>query len=182
MMINMNTQITAYIQLNNTANRDTLQKAYKNKTTHKGDAGLDLYCMEPTTITPVEVTCSINLGFSMVIVAITIVNHKPVSTPMAFMLLARSSTYKTGLMQCNCMGIIDAGYRGNLMVPVLSLSGHTIAVSQYDRLFQAVPFDGLGVDDVVILEKGQDLSSMFPSDRGTGGFGSTGKGHDHATN
>jgi len=111
----------------------------------------------------------IDLGFSMVIAEDTVL-------PISYMMLARSSTHKIGIMQCNAVGIIDAGYRGNLMVPVVGMSdGNTTIINCYDRLFQAVPFDGKGVDSITILDPSMDLHDMFPSDRGAGGFGSTGK-------
>jgi len=170
----------AYIQLTDEQDSQDIQALrihYAELISHEGDAGLDLFCINKQKID--NYAGKIKLGFSMVIVDTAIEGGVETKTPIAFMLLARSSTYKTGIIQANCVGIVDAGYRGELMVPVVTTK--LVTVDAFSRIFQAVPFDGKGVDTIQVLEEMHDLQEMFPSDRGVGGFGSTG-GHAHAGN
>ena len=153
---------TAYIQLTDEKNIETMVKAYAELTHHQGDAGLDVFCTNDLIESTCNATQIIKLGFSMVIVDVD-AKSKEV-TPISYMLLARSSTHKLGIMQSNNVGIIDAGYRGQLMVPIISTNGVGIDIDPWSRLFQVV----------VVLKKHECLETRFPSSRSTGGFGSTG--------
>jgi len=86
----------------------------------------------------------------------------------------RSSISKTPLMLANHTGIIDSGYRGNLIGAFRWLNDDVNALSynvvQHTRLLQAC-HPTLCPIYVVLVEDNQ-LSS---SERGAGGFGSTGK-------
>jgi len=84
-----------------------------------------------------------------------------------FWLLPRSSIYKTGLMMANSAGVIDKSYRGELKAPVWSMTGNS-NVSKGDRLFQIVAPDMGWIRNVRIV------SSLPSTERGEGGFGSTG--------
>lgn len=88
-----------------------------------------------------------------------------------YFLMPRSSLSKTPLMQSNHVGLIDAGYRGEIMAPIRNLSSEDYYIQQHARLFQLChpstkPIWVKWVDDV------SDLSS---TERGEGGFGSTGQ-------
>jgi dUTP pyrophosphatase len=93
----------------------------------------------------------------------------------SYMLLPRSSIVKTPLRLANSIGIIDSGYRGNIMACVDNIDTlvedeelEYYQIKQGDRLFQIVhpSLEGIKVELV------DELPS---SNRGTGGFGSTGK-------
>jgi dUTPase len=77
-------------------------------------------------------------------------------------------------MLANHTGIIDAGYRGNLIGAFrwLNIDANTNSynVQQYTRLLQACHPTLCPV--YVVLVNEEELST---SERGTGGFGSTGK-------
>ena len=94
-----------------------------------------------------------------------------------YYLYPRSSIVKTGLRLANSVGIIDAGYRGEIIAVVDNIDKNfdmkvTIdCVKKYDRLFQICAPD-LSAFNVVILDKEEELGK---TDRGEGGFGSTGK-------
>jgi dUTP pyrophosphatase len=92
----------------------------------------------------------------------------------AFTVHPRSSISKTPLMLANHTGIIDAGYRGNLIGAFrwLNVDANTNSynVQQYTRLLQACHPTLCPV--YVVLVNEEELST---SERGTGGFGSTGK-------
>ncbi len=89
-------------------------------------------------------------------------------TDSHFWLLPRSSIYKTGLIMANSVGTIDSSYRGELKAPVWSMTGNS-NISYGDRLFQIVAPDMGWIRNIRIVE------SMPSSERGIGGFGSTGK-------
>ena len=89
-------------------------------------------------------------------------------TYVPYYLYPRSSISKTPLRMSNSVGIIDAGYRGNLMASVDNVSGEDYQIQRGQRLFQICPWN----DFKVTLEVVDELSD---SDRGNGGFGSTGQ-------
>lgn len=91
------------------------------------------------------------------------------SSSSGFYLYPRSSITKTDLMMTNHVGIIDSGYRGYLMASVRNL-GEDIAIEPMTRLFQ-ICHPSLCPIYVVLMEK---ESMLTPTDRGVGGFGSTG--------
>jgi dUTPase len=105
------------------------------------------------------------------------------ATPCGFYLYPRSSISKTRMRMANSVGIIDAGYRGDLIAAVdtIGLFGSTdiwhiwketlSPVKKYDRYFQVCAPD-LSPFLVHIVETEGDLSP--PTERGTGGFGSSG--------
>jgi dUTPase len=103
--------------------------------------------------------------------------------PCGFSLYPRSSISKTRMRLANSVGIIDAGYRGDLIAAVdtIGFFGSTdiwhvwketlSPIKKYDRYFQVCAPD-LSPFLVHIVETEQDLSP--PTSRGSGGFGSTG--------
>lgn len=126
----------------------------------KSDSGFDIY-MPQKTIVP-NGTFSNKLKFG--IKAAMYLDDKPIG----YMLLPRSSTgSKTPLRLSNSVGIIDSGYRGELMAVVDNTSEKEYIFNQGDRLFQLVPFHGRGVDEVIIGKVDETI-------RGEGGFGSSG--------
>lgn len=161
----------AYIQPTNIDHVASLCMEYATLIQHKGDAGLDLFTTSIHHLGHTGEGDKINLGFAMVIV--DKVDMEP-AVPIAWMLMPRSSTpSKYGIIQTNSIGIIDAGYRGGISVPILPFDiSRETTILPFTRLFQAVPFDGKGVDLVQVVA--EDLNDMFPSSRGIGGFGSTG--------
>lgn len=73
-----------------------------------------------------------------------------------------------GISIPNAPGTIDADYRGELKVILVNLGGEAFTVRHGDRVAQLVIAPVAMVDPVEV----EDLPG---SDRGTGGFGSTGK-------
>ena len=126
---------------------------------HDGDAGVDLYCPDQLIIEPGE-THLIKMGIACEMTD----DYLPVS----FMLVPRSSISKTPLRMANSIGIIDAGYRGEIMAAVDNTGDKDYMIVPGQRLFQIVhptlyPFN-VGVVD-----------ELSETERGDGGFGSTGK-------
>jgi dUTP pyrophosphatase len=89
-------------------------------------------------------------------------------TDSHFWLMPRSSIYKSGLMMANSTGVIDKSYRGELKAPVWSMTANSNVV-RGDRLFQIVAPDMGWIRNVRVVH------SMPITERGEGGFGSTGK-------
>jgi len=86
----------------------------------------------------------------------------------------RSSISKTPLRLANSVGIIDAGYRGQLigMFDMLSRPGvDQCDIAKYDRLLQICSPDL----SPIFVKLTDDVSELGVTSRGEGGFGSTGK-------
>jgi len=129
-----------------------------------GSAGLDLRaCIDaPIGIWPGE-TVLIPTGL-----AIHIDNPG-----YAAMILPRSGLgHKNGIVLGNLVGLIDADYQGQLMVSIWNRNhpdtDKVFEINPLDRIAQLVIVPVLQVEFNVVQEFGA-------SDRGTGGFGSTGK-------
>ncbi len=75
---------------------------------------------------------------------------------------------KTGLSIPNSPGTIDSDYRGEIKVIVANLSNENITIQNGDRIAQMVIAK---YEQIKWLE----VSEIASSDRGEGGFGSTGK-------
>ena len=108
---------------------------------------------------------------------------KSAPAPCGFYLYPRSSISKTRMRLANSVGIIDAGYRGDLIAAVdtIGFFGSTdiwhiwketlSPIKKYDRYFQVCAPD-LTPFLVHIVDAEHELSP--PTNRGHGGFGSTG--------
>ena len=123
---------------------------------HQGDAGLDLFIAQEQTIKAGE-TALIKLQL-----ACEPENNQP------YLLMPRSSIAKTPLRLCNSIGLIDGGYRGEIMAAVDNIKTEDYTVKPNQRLFQLVAMNG----EPITFEIVDELSD---STRGEGGFGSTGK-------
>ena len=131
-----------------------------------GDSGLDLFCPETITIKPGE-TCKINLQIKCEALSDTEVDYDS-NTNVSYYLYARSSIIKTPLRLANSVGIIDAGYRGDIIACVDNIKNVPYTIQQGSRLFQIC---GPHLEPVQFVLT-NDLSN---SQRGAGGFGSTGQ-------
>jgi len=123
---------------------------------HKGDAGLDLYVLENIEFAAGE-TKLIKLGISC-----------ESEDGVAYFLIPRSSISKTPLRMSNSIGLIDGGYRGEIMAYCDNIKNVSYSVKEGERLFQLVAASCSEID----YELKDELSE---SSRGAGGFGSTGK-------
>lgn len=89
------------------------------------------------------------------------------------LIFPRSSNRKTDYYLCNHVGVLDAGYRGELMFAYKNRTD--------DRLnYQKPPYQvGDRIGQIIILPypivQMIESDSLEESERGTGGFGSTGK-------
>ena len=148
---------------------DSVKELYHDSSTNesnnirkeRGDAGLDLYFPDNIIIEPND-TKYIDLKIQCEAFSDSD-NTKNVS----YYLHCRSSISKTPLRLANSVGIIDAGYRGNLCAVVDNVKNESFTIERGTRLFQICgPYL-----EKITFEVVQDLSN---SQRGEGGFGSTG--------
>jgi len=82
------------------------------------------------------------------------------------LLFPRSSIYKTGMFLTNAVGVIDSGYRGEVMMK-FEMTDSRKMYQVGDRIGQLLimPYP---------LVEFEEVSELSSSDRGTGGYGSTG--------
>jgi len=123
---------------------------------HDGDAGLDLFVINEQTISAGETT----------LIHLQIACENTKNRP--YLVMSRSSIGKTPLRLANAVGLIDAGYRGEIMAVVDNIKKEDYTVEPGQRLFQLVAMDG----SPIYFELVEELSD---TSRGGGGFGSTGK-------
>lgn len=125
---------------------------------HPGDAGLDLRAAEGAKVDPGG-RAKVPTG-----VAVAIPDGH------AGLVLPRSGLASThGLTLANAPGLIDAGYRGEVIVAVVNLDrDEPVVIEPGDRIAQLV------IVEVPDVEPGW-VEELPPSERGTGGFGSTGR-------
>ncbi|WP_412480903.1 dUTP diphosphatase [Azonexus sp. IMCC34839] len=88
---------------------------------------------------------------------------------LAAMILPRSGLgHKHGIVLGNLVGLIDSDYQGEIMVSVWNRGQQEFTLNPLDRIAQLVV--------VPVLQVGFNVVEEFAaSDRGEGGFGSTGK-------
>ena len=126
-----------------------------------GSAGLDLRaCVDAALVIEPGQTVLIPTGLSI---------H--IGDPgLAAMILPRSGLgHKHGIVLGNLVGLIDSDYQGPLMVSCWNRGHAAFTVQPLDRIAQLVIVPVVQASFRVVAEFGA-------SDRGTGGFGSTGRG------
>ncbi len=136
------------------SNDFSLLEMYNSVKQKAGDAGYDLIIPERLVVPAGSLAFTIDFK----------VRCEPSSS---FFLVPRSSISKTPLRMSNSIGIIDAGYRGNLMAKVDNLDDEDFVIEAGTRLFQ-ICFPSLATPTVCFGPVSTD------TERGTGGFGSTG--------
>lgn len=103
----------------------------------------------------------------------------PELEPLPFYLYPRSSISKTPFRMANSVGIIDSGYRGNLLakVDILTRKGEDGAenIGKQSRLFQICAHNLLPFKTIQLVDKSDKRFRKKATSRGDGGFGSTGK-------
>ena len=123
-----------------------------------GDAGMDLIATEIISETSNQITYGLGIALEI---------------PYGFvgLVFPRSSIRKYDLALTNCVGVIDSGYRGELQATFNKINHHKIRVDDYkvgDRVCQImiIPHPPIEFDEV---------DELSDTERGEGGFGSTGK-------
>lgn len=124
-----------------------------------GSACADLYacidkniCINPgeTAVIPIGIAISVPEGYG------------------AFIFARSGLGIKSGIVPSNCVGVIDSDYRGEICVGLYNHSNKEYTVNPNDRIAQMAI---IPVASVNYLE----CDELSETDRGAGGFGSTGK-------
>ena len=124
---------------------------------HADDAGLDLYAAEAVTIEP-GARALVATGIALAI-----------PRGYAGFVLPRSGlALRHGVTLLNAPGLIDAGYRGEVKVLLVNHNCAAAAIARGDRIAQLVI---QRVEPAELIE----VDELPPSDRGAGGFGSSGR-------
>ena len=124
---------------------------------HSGDAGLDLHAAEPARIDPAGGRASVGTGLAV-----------EIPPGHAGLVLPRSGlAAKRGIALVNAPGLIDSGYRGEIRVLLLNTDpAEPFEVAIGDRIAQLVIVPFVEADPVE--------DELSDSERGEGGFGSSG--------
>lgn len=124
-----------------------------------GAAGFDLYaCLDKQiTLNPGE-TQVIKTGLAI---------QLP-SSDLVALIYARSGLgVKHGIVPSNCVGVIDSDYRGEVMVALYNHNQKAFTINPGDRIAQMV------ITPVIQVELSK-VDELDETERGAGGFGSTG--------
>ena len=152
------------------------------------DAGFDLFCPEMVVADSMKTTKINHLVRSSMSKIENVVEHfvevevevevdennLPLvqGLPVGYYLYPRSSTgTKTPLRLANSVGIIDSGYRGDIIAAFDNWSTNDYVIDAYTRVVQLCPPDLSYPLYVRLVTNVEDLGHTT---RGTGGFGSTG--------
>jgi hypothetical protein len=92
-----------------------------------------------------------------------------------YWLCPRSSIIKTGMMMANSQGIIDSSYRGTLKAPVWVVAPEPFRATFKDSLTQGSRYFQIVAPDMGWIRQVRVVDTLPVTQRGAGGFGSTGK-------
>lgn len=137
-------------------NLDDTVKDYYVKYNKNTDSGFDLHAPEKLIIPP-HTTVKLNHK----------VRCEVIGEPQGYYLIPRSSISKTPLICHNSIGVIDFTYRGDIIGAIYNGGNEEYVIEQGTRLFQLCSPD-LKPLDIEFVDK------LSETERGSGGFGSTG--------
>jgi dUTP pyrophosphatase len=152
---------------------------YNSRVNHESDSGVDLYITHDVVFQPGE-TIIVDLK-----VQSRMVNNDGNTIP--YYLYPRSSISKTPLRMANSVGIIDKDYRGNIKVALTHIPTNNLINSLLQKSTETVKIEDFnytlkkGTRVVQICSATLDpiklklVESLDETERGDGGFGSTGQ-------
>jgi dUTP pyrophosphatase len=139
-----------------------VKQFYQDFTSHyEGDAGIDL-------INPYDLLVKNSHPCETLDHLIQCEMLDNYNQTVSYYLYPRSSISKTPLLMANSVGIIDAGYRGNIMAKLRNLDNSSYLIKSGEKLFQICAPELKKINVEIV-------STLSNSQRGTGGFGSTDK-------
>ena len=129
-----------------------------------GSLGADLSSSEKVVVKAKQATL-VSLGIGLDIPK----NH------MILLSLRSSTPQRKGIFIPNGVGIIDSDYKGELKLLVSPLGDEDVVIEKHERIAQIVliPCKGL-YDFCEQISSFSEVKDLGSSDRGEGGFGSTG--------
>jgi len=127
---------------------------------HPGeDLGYDVFALERVVLAP-RVTVKVRTGIAVE------ARHPVTGEPLGLLVRDRSSMAARGLATTG--GVIDAGYRGEILIVMTNLSDSAVEFQPGEKIAQMVPVP-------VLTGPVQEVESLEDSVRAAKGFGSTGK-------
>ncbi len=133
------------------------EQAHVPQKAHEDDAGFDLYAAEDVTLKPHGGYAAIATDIAIALPPMTEAQVRPRS----------GLAVKYGVTVLNSPGTIDAGYRGEIKVPLINHGEEPFVVTAGMRVAQLVIAP-------VWPAKFHEVESLDETERGEGGFGSTG--------
>ena len=123
---------------------------------HDSDAGYDLFSIEKIILKPNEIH-KVKTGIAI-----------QIPTNYGGLVLPRSGlSSKHGISLINTPGLIDSGYRGELLIPLINHSVNEYEIDKHERIAQLILIESPEVNIEVVID-------LDDSDRESKGFGSTG--------
>tara|TARA_Y100000004_G_scaffold69853_1_gene78494 strand:- start:708 stop:1220 length:513 start_codon:yes stop_codon:yes gene_type:complete len=159
---------------------EALVPLYQKRVNIDGDAGVDLYFPDEVIIPGKSLGVKVDLKIQAEMVQ-EVNNQLTQNIPkemlsgmfdisdkyLSYIVSPRSSIIKTPLRMSNSIGVMDSGYRGNFIVPIDNLSDEDFVIEKHTRLFQVT---GPTLEPIEL----NIVNRLTDSQRGSGGFGSTG--------
>jgi dUTP pyrophosphatase len=124
----------------------------------EGDAGMDLVATSIISETDTQITYGLGVALE-------------IREGFVGLVFPRSSIRKTRLQLSNSVGVIDSGYRGELQATFNKINNNSVSENDYkvgDRVCQIMIIPHPTVELV-------EVDELSETERGDGGFGSTGK-------
>jgi len=126
---------------------------------HPGeDLGYDLFALDSVTLNP-RATIRVRTGIAVE------ARNPQTGAPLGLLVRDRSSMAARGLATTG--GVIDAGYRGEILVLMTNLGETVVELKSGDKIAQMVPVP-------VLTGPVEDVESLEASSRADKGFGSSG--------
>jgi dUTP pyrophosphatase len=127
---------------------------------HPGeDLGYDLFCLEGVLLEPRQ-TVKVRTGIAVE------ARHPTNGEPMGLLVRDRSSVAARGI--ATTAGVIDAGYRGEILLVMTNLGDEAVELKAGEKIAQMVPVR-------VLTGMVEEVESLEVSHRAAKGFGSSGR-------
>jgi dUTP diphosphatase len=127
---------------------------------HPGeDLGYDLFALERIVLEP-RVTFRVRTGIAVE------ARHPETDAPFGLLVRDRSSMAAKGIVTTG--GVIDAGYRGEILVLMTNLADNPVELKAGEKIAQMIPVP-------VLTGPVQEVETLEVSARATKGFGSSGQ-------
>jgi dUTP pyrophosphatase len=127
---------------------------------HPGeDLGYDVFALESTVLSP-RATIKVRTGIAVE------ARDPATGAPLGLLVRDRSSMAARGLATTG--GVIDAGYRGEILIVMTNLGDHPVDLQAGDKIAQMIPVH-------VLTGPVENVENLEDSSRLAKGFGSSGK-------
>ena len=126
---------------------------------HPGeDLGYDIFALEGTRLGPRQ-TAKLRTGIAVE------ARHPATDEPLGLLVRDRSSMAARGIATTG--GVIDAGYRGEILIVMTNLTDAAVELNAGEKIAQMIPIP-------VLTGTVEEASSLEASERAAKGFGSSG--------